>query len=59
MLYNRTDKKFKCNIFKGCGKYMFYDAAYAFVSDSDHYYTLEKQLTDNYYITRFRAMIHK
>ena len=41
------------------GKYMFFDMSYAFVSDSDHYYTLEKQLTDNYYITRFRAMIHK
>lgn len=41
------------------GKYMFFDAAYAFVSDSDQYFTLEKQLTDNYYITRFRAMIHK
>ncbi|MEO5781937.1 MAG: DUF4476 domain-containing protein [Ginsengibacter sp.] len=41
------------------GKYMFFDAAYAFVSDSDQYYTLEKHLTDNYYIMRFRAMIHK
>ena len=41
------------------GKYMFFDAAYPFVSDSDLYATLEKQLSDNYYITRFRAMIHK
>ena len=41
------------------GKYMFFDAAYPFASDSDLYYTLEKQLADNYYITRFRAMIHK
>jgi hypothetical protein len=41
------------------GKYIFFDASYAFVSDSDQYFTLEKQLTDNYYITRFRAMIHK
>ena len=41
------------------GKYMFFDASYAFVSDTDLYYTLEKQLSDNYYITRFRAMIHK
>ncbi|MDB5198091.1 MAG: hypothetical protein JWO92_54 [Chitinophagaceae bacterium] len=41
------------------GKYMFFDTAYPFASDSDLYATLEKQLTDNYYITRFRAMIHK
>jgi hypothetical protein len=41
------------------GKYLFLDAAYPFVSDSDLYSTLENQLTDNYYITRFRAMIHK
>ena len=41
------------------GKYMFFDAAYPFASDSDQYPTLEKQLSDNYYITRFRAMIHK
>lgn len=41
------------------GKYMFFDAAYPFVSDSDLYYTLENELSDNYYITRFRAMIHK
>lgn len=44
---------------KDDGKYRFFDAAYPFVSDSDIYYTLEKQLSDNYYITRFRAMIHK
>lgn len=44
---------------KDDGKYMFFDAAYAFVSDSDNYGSLEKQLTDSYYITRFRAMIHK
>ena len=41
------------------GKYMFFDAAYPFASDSDLYPSLENQLTDNYYITRFRAMIHK
>jgi hypothetical protein len=41
------------------GKYIFFDAAYPFVSDSDVYLALENQLTDNYYITRFRAMIHK
>ena len=41
------------------GKYMFFDAAYPFVSDSDVYSTLEKQLSDSYYITRFRAMVNK
>lgn len=41
------------------GKYKFFDAAYPFVSDTDLYPELEKQLSDNYYITRFRAMIHK
>lgn len=41
------------------GKYMFFDTAYPFVSDSDQYYNLEKQLSDAYYITRFKAMIRK
>jgi hypothetical protein len=40
-------------------KLMFFEAAYPFASDSDQYHNLEKQLTDNNYITRFRAMIHK
>lgn len=41
------------------GKYKFFDEAYAFASDSDQYFTLQSQLTDSYYINRFRAMIHK
>ncbi|HSQ44566.1 MAG TPA: DUF4476 domain-containing protein [Ginsengibacter sp.] len=41
------------------GKYRFFDEAYAFVSDSDQYITLQSQLTDSYYINRFKAMIHK
>ncbi|MGZ4049068.1 MAG: DUF4476 domain-containing protein [Bacteroidia bacterium] len=41
------------------GKYRFFDEAYAFASDSDQYFTLQSQLTDSYYINRFRAMIHK
>ena len=41
------------------GKYMFFDAAYAFASDSNQYLTLQSQLTDSYYINRFKAMIHK
>jgi hypothetical protein len=41
------------------GKYMFLDAAYPFASDSDQYETLVSQLSDDYYIKRFNAMIHK
>ncbi len=41
------------------GKYMFFDVAYAFASDSDQYHTLQSQLSDPYYVNRFKAMIHK
>ena len=41
------------------GKYIFFDTAYPFASDSDQYNTLQSQLTDSYYINRFKAMIHK
>jgi hypothetical protein len=40
------------------GRYNFFDTAYPFVSDSAIFSTLENQLTDPYYITRFKAMIH-
>jgi hypothetical protein len=40
------------------GRYNFFDAAYPFVSDSAVFPSLENQLTDPYYITRFKAMIH-
>jgi hypothetical protein len=40
------------------GKYKFFDVAYPFVSDSYNFSTLESQLTDDYYISRFKAMIH-
>jgi hypothetical protein len=39
------------------GKYMFFDAAYPHTSDSDQYGTLELQLKDPYYKSRFEAMI--
>jgi len=39
------------------GKYKFFDVAYAFVSDSYNFQTLETQLSDNYFITRFKAMM--
>ncbi|MEO8961922.1 MAG: DUF4476 domain-containing protein [Ginsengibacter sp.] len=41
------------------GKYMFFDAAYPFTSDSDQYRTLKAQLKDEYYLNRFKAMIRK
>jgi len=41
------------------GKYKFFDAAYPYTSDSDQYEILESQLTDEYYLTRFKAMIRK
>jgi len=42
---------------KDQGKYRFFDLAYAFVSDSHNFHTLESQLTDAYFITRFKAMV--
>lgn len=42
---------------KDSGKYSFFDAAYPYVSDSQNYTLLEGQLTDNYYINRFKVMI--
>ena len=41
------------------GKYNFFDAAYPHVSDTGFFSTLENQLTDSYYIKRFKAMIHE
>ena len=41
------------------GRYSFFDTAYPFVPDSQNFSSLEKELSDTYYITRFRAMIHK
>jgi hypothetical protein len=41
------------------GRYKFFDAAYAHTSDSDQYQVLESQLTDEYYLNRFKAMIRK
>ncbi len=41
------------------GKYEFFDAAFAHTSDSDQYQILESQLRDEYYLNRFKAMIHK
>ncbi len=39
------------------GKYKFFDAIYPFVYDSREFRQLESQLSDEYYISRFRSMI--
>lgn len=43
---------------KDDGKYKFFDAAYPFVSDSNNFSSLETQLSDVYFITRFKAMVN-
>ncbi len=42
---------------KDADKYKFFDLAYQYVSDSHNFSILETQLTDPYYISRFRAMV--
>ncbi len=39
------------------GKYNFFDAAYSHVSDPGNFKDLQSQLTEEYYITRFKAML--
>ncbi len=39
------------------GKYNFFDAAYPHIYDSQNFGTLQNILTDQYYISRFKAMI--
>ena len=39
------------------GKYKFFDAAYPFVTDAYNFASLETQLTDSYFITRFKVML--
>ena len=41
------------------GRYQFFDAAYPWVSDTDNFPSLQNQLTEEYYLNRFKAMIHK
>ena len=40
------------------GKYKFFDAAYNYVTDVENYASLQSELTDDYYINRFKAMLH-
>ena len=46
VLYNKEEELYK-----------FYVAAYPFVSDSQNFSILADQLTENYYISRFKAML--
>lgn len=39
------------------GRYLFFDAVYAYVYDYGNFPLLEKQLVDEYYKTRFKAML--
>jgi hypothetical protein len=39
------------------GKYKFFDMVYPFVSDSYNFSSLQAQLSDEYFISRFKAMI--
>ncbi|MEP7255957.1 MAG: DUF4476 domain-containing protein [Ferruginibacter sp.] len=70
-MINTARKKFKDNCFtteqiknlgslflKDEGKYKFFNAAYPYVSDSNNFNALENQLTDKYFITKFKAMLH-
>lgn len=46
-------------LFTDEGKYKLFDAAYPFVYDSQNFKQLESQLTDQYSLARFRALIRK
>ena len=39
------------------GKYKFFDAAYKYVSDAEAFNSLQAELKDEYYTTRFKAML--
>ncbi|MEO5984955.1 MAG: DUF4476 domain-containing protein [Ferruginibacter sp.] len=41
------------------GRYRFFDLAYPHVYDSSNFATLQQQLSDPYFITRFQAMIRR
>ena len=39
-------------------KYKFFDAAYQYVSDTENFSSLQAELRDEYFINRFKAMLH-
>jgi len=56
--YTTDQVKNLCVLFlKDAGKYRFFDLAYQYVSDSHNFGSLENQLTEAYFISRFKAMI--
>jgi hypothetical protein len=58
--YTTAQVKNLCVLFlKDAGRYSFFDLAYPFVSDSHYFPQLESQLTEPYYINRFKAMVRK
>jgi hypothetical protein len=42
---------------KDTGRYKFFDAVYPFVTDSQNFASLQKLLSDTYYINRFKSML--
>ena len=40
------------------GKYKFFDVAYSYVADTGNFSSLQSELKDEYYINRFKAMLH-
>jgi hypothetical protein len=40
------------------GKYKFFDAAYSYVVDKDNFASLQSEIKDDYYVNRFKAMLH-
>ena len=40
------------------GKYNFFDAAYPHISDTENFASLQTELKDAYFISRFKAMVH-
>jgi hypothetical protein len=39
------------------GRYKFFDMAYPYVSDPQNFSSLQSQLTDTYFLNRFKAMV--
>jgi hypothetical protein len=39
------------------GRYKFFDMAYSFISDPENFGSLQNQLSDPYYVNRFKAMV--
>ncbi len=56
--YTAEQVKNLSTLFPGdSGKYKFFDAAYEYVSDPGNFATLSSELKDEYYLTRFKAML--